>query len=43
MKNWYRIKGGRNHLANFSRKGLTDFFVNILTSFTKLAVGGLKY
>jgi hypothetical protein len=33
LKDWYRIEGGRNHLANFSRKGLTDFFVNILLSF----------
>jgi hypothetical protein len=31
LMNWYRMKGGRNHLANFSRKGLTDFFfVNVL-------------
>jgi hypothetical protein len=25
MKNWYRIEGGRNQLADFLRKGLTDF------------------
>ncbi len=24
MWNWYRVKGGRDHLADFPEKGLTD-------------------
>ncbi len=41
MKDWYRIEGGRNHLADFSRKGLTDFS---LTScqISQWVLGGLK-
>jgi hypothetical protein len=34
MKDWYRVEGGRNHLADFPEKELTDFFVNIWWSFT---------
>ncbi len=25
MKDWYRVEGGRNHLADFPEKELTDF------------------
>jgi uncharacterized protein YjiS (DUF1127 family) len=24
VKNWYRVEDGRDHLADFSEKGLTD-------------------
>ncbi len=34
MKDWYRLEGGRNHLADFPKKELTDFFVKIWRSFT---------
>jgi hypothetical protein len=41
VKDWYRVKGGRNHLADFPEKGLTDLS---LTSgqFFKWAIGGFR-
>jgi hypothetical protein len=24
LKDWYRVEGGRNHLADFQKRGLTD-------------------
>jgi hypothetical protein len=33
MKDWYRVKGGRNHLADFPEKAFNGFFVNIWLNF----------
>jgi hypothetical protein len=42
LKNWYRVKGGRSHLADFSRKGINGFFVKYLAEFCKQTLGKLN-
>jgi hypothetical protein len=42
VKNWSRVEGKRNHLADFPEKGFNGFFCKNLAKFCKWAIGGLK-